>query len=71
MVAFQTQIVSAKLECTGYESRDIHKFHVLSLHGVVEVSSLYEMEDMNSTSNTLKSLTNPHTIRGIGTLKDV
>ncbi|KXJ28694.1 hypothetical protein AC249_AIPGENE19427 [Exaiptasia diaphana] len=29
------------------------------------------MEDMDSTSNTLKSLTNPHTIRGIATLKDV
>ena len=29
------------------------------------------IKDMDSTSNTLKSLTNPHIIRGIAALKDV
>ncbi|KXJ04296.1 hypothetical protein AC249_AIPGENE14809, partial [Exaiptasia diaphana] len=41
VVAFGTQIVSAKLECTGYESRDIHNFHVFYLYMVSSRCRLY------------------------------
>ena len=49
-------------------SRDLG---VLSHSSTIMATDVHSVMNAKSSSNTLKPLTNPHTIRGIATLKDV